>query len=149
MAKLEEVITQPVFQNNRHKVFSKILYTANYISDITGPFFKEHNILQQHYDILRIVREKNGEPISPGQIIEAMIDKGRDLTRLVDKLVKLGYLKRATSSTNRRKVEIFITDSGIELTEKINTKLVHFYDNMDLDEEAASQMNDFLDLIRQ
>lgn len=148
MAKLEEEIKQPKFQNQFQKATLNILYTSNYISEATAPFFKENGILQQHYNVLRIVRGKNGEPASPGQIIEVMFDKGRDLTRLVDKLVKLGHLERRTSATNRRKVEIFITELGMEVTEKIDAQLILFYDTLNINEDEANQLNEILDQLR-
>ena len=148
MAKLEEAIKQSNFQSQTQKAVLNILYTSNHISESTTPFFKENGILQQHYNVLRIVRGKNGEPASPGQIIEVMLDKGRDLTRLVDKLVKLGYLRRGNSATNRRKVEIFITELGLEITEKISVQLTEFYKKLDIDEDQAQQINELLDKIR-
>ena len=148
MGKIEDEIKQSKFHSQRQKGFLNILYTANCLRDKTAPFFKENGILQQHYNILRIVKGKNGEPTSPGQIIEVMLDKGRDLTRLVDKLVKIGYLERRTSSTNRRQVEIFITPDGINITEQIDLKIIKFYSTIGINENEAETLNILLDKIR-
>jgi len=148
MGTLEDEIKQSAFQSERQKGFLNILYTANLLRDKTAMFFKEQGILQQHYNVMRIVRGKKGEPTSPGQIIEVMLDKGRDLTRLVDKLVKIGYLERRNSAKNRRKVEIFLTSKGSEVTDVIDKKLTHFYTTLGVSEDEAVQMNALLDKLR-
>jgi DNA-binding MarR family transcriptional regulator len=148
MGALEHEIKQSKFKSQRQKGFLNILYTSNYLRDKTAPFFKENGILQQHYNVLRIVRGKKGEPTSPGQIIEVMLDKGRDLTRLVDKLVKIGYLERRTSPINRRKVEIFITCEGENIIEIIDQKITKFYAELGINEGEAEILNNLLDKLR-
>jgi len=146
MGTLEEEIRQSVFKNDVRKSLLNIMYTANWIRDGHAPIFKEFGILQQHYNILRIVKGKKGEAVSPGQIIKVMLDKGRDLTRLVDKLVKVGYLERRPSAVNRRKVDISITEKGIQITDEIEVKLNDWVNsNISISEEEAKKLNALLD----
>ena len=49
-----------------------------------------------------------------------MVTKMSNTTRLVDKLLNKGYVNRAVCETNRRKVEIVITDLGIEILQKMD-----------------------------
>jgi len=148
MASLETEIKQETFDSDIQKATLNVMYTSNYIRDKTLPFFKDYGILQQHYNVLRIVRGKKGEPVSPGKIIEVMLDKGRDLTRLVDKLVKVGYLERKVCSSNRRKVDIFITEQGLDITSKIETRINNWYGNLGLSATEADQLNELLDKLR-
>ncbi|MFT4537090.1 MAG: MarR family 2-MHQ and catechol resistance regulon transcriptional repressor [Saprospiraceae bacterium] len=148
MRSFEDDLTPSKFKSQRQKGFLNILYTANFLRDKAAPFFKANGLLHQHYNILRIVKGKKGEPTSPGQIIEVMLDKGRDLTRLVDKLVKLGYLERRTSTLNRRKVEIFITAEGDSILKKIDENIIKFYDKMGIEEEEAKMLNKLLNKVR-
>jgi len=149
MGTLEEAIKQSVFKNNVRKALINIIYTANWIRDKHSPIFKEYGILQQHYNVLRIVKGRKGEAVSPGQILKVMIDKGRDLTRLVDKLVKKGYLERSICSKNRRKVDIHITSEGIRITDEIEQRLSQISEDIfDLTEEEAHHLNHILDKMR-
>ena len=149
MGKFEEEIKQFVFTNDIHKAILNIIYTANFINNRNALFFKEYGILGQHYNILRIVRGRKGEAVSPGQIIEVMMDKGRDLTRLVDKLVINGYLKRNPSKSNRRKIDITITEEGLNVTNEIETKINNWIDSkIKIPEIDARKLNEFLDEIR-
>ncbi|MEM9547446.1 MAG: winged helix DNA-binding protein [Bacteroidota bacterium] len=150
MKSFEEEIKQRVFKNDVRKALLNVMYTANWIRDQHSHIFKEYGILQQHYNVLRIVKGRKGEPVSPGQIIEVMLDKGRDLTRLVDKLVKYGLLERKPSEINKRKVDINITEKGIRITDEIEEKLDGWIKkHIGIDEEKASQLNIYLDYMRE
>ena len=61
---------------------------------------------------LRILRGQKGNPINLQDIQERMVNKMSNTTRLVDKLIKRGFVKRNICKENRRKVEIVITDIG-------------------------------------
>ena len=150
MGTFEEEIKQRVFKNDVRKAMLNVMYTANWIRDQHSHIFKQYGILQQHYNVLRIVKGRKGAAVSPGQIIEVMLDKGRDLTRLVDKLVKLGFLERKPSMINKRKVDISITEEGIRITDEIEEKLVDWIKtHIGIDEEKATKLNIYLDLMRQ
>jgi len=148
MTSFDKEIQQSKFQSHIQRATLNVMFTSNFIRDKTMPFFKEFGILQQHYNILRIVRGKKGEPVSPGKIIEVMLDKGRDLTRLVDKLVKVGYLERKTCPSNRRRVDIYITEKGIEITNNIESRIVAWYSKLGLTPTESQQLNELLDKLR-
>ena len=149
MGTLEEEIKQSVFKNVALKALLNIMYTANWIRDNHTPIFKEYGILQQHYNVLRIVKGRKGDPVSPGQIIKVMLDKGRDLTRLVDKLVKLGYLVRNQSPINKRRVDINITEEGARITDEIEIKINKWInDKIKMDDETSQKLSQYLDQLR-
>ncbi len=149
MGTFEEEIRQTTFKNDVRKAMLNVIYTANWIRDGHSHIFKEYDILQQHYNVLRIVKGRKGDTVSPGQIIAVMLDKGRDLTRLVDKLVKKGYLERCPSEINKRKVDISITPEGIRITDEIENKLATWVkENIGIDDEIAKNLNANLDLMR-
>jgi DNA-binding MarR family transcriptional regulator len=125
-----------------------IIYTSNWLRDISLPIYKKHNILSQHYNILRIVNGSFPNSVSPGYIKEVMLDKGRDLTRLVDKLVKLGYVERSLCRDNRRKMKITITQPGTEIISIIGTEINNLYSSYNLNEDEANQLSSLLDKLR-
>tara|TARA_B100001540_G_C15782667_1_gene631746 strand:- start:77 stop:520 length:444 start_codon:yes stop_codon:yes gene_type:complete len=137
------------FDNNHLMAAVNIIYTANWLRDVSAPIYKKHNILSQHYNILRIVNGSYPKPVSPGYIKEVMLDKGRDLTRLVDKLVKLGYVERQLSKNNRRKMEITITQSGINIIEIIGEEILDLYSSYKINEQEAFQLSNLLDKLRE
>lgn len=149
MGNFEDEIRQNIFKNDTLKALLNVMYTSNWVRDGHSHIFKEYNILQQHYNILRIVRGRNGEEVTPGEIIKVMLDKGRDLTRLVDKLVKIGYLERSQDTVNRRKVNIIITEKGLKITDEIEAKISEWINSkIKMSPEETKTLNKLLDQMR-
>ncbi|NNF33544.1 MAG: winged helix DNA-binding protein [Saprospiraceae bacterium] len=144
-----KVIKQKSFVSDYHKALLNLWYTSNLVRDRQERIFKRYSIKSQHYNVLRIVRGQHPNPATPGYILEVMIDKGRDLTRLVDKMVKMGLLNRCTHEHNRRMVSITITDKGLDLVEEIQVKLDNMLaETQSLSDEEAVQLSDLLDKLR-
>lgn len=147
---IDSAIKQSKFKSSVQKAMVNIFYTNNWLRDIQQPVFKKYGILPQHYNILRIVNGKSPKPVSPGEIKEVILDKGRDLTRLVDKLVSLNFLKRELCSSNRRKMEITITESGQKIMNDIEQELLSIMNkHIQLKEEDAIQLSNLLDTLRE
>lgn len=145
---IKEAIKQNKFDSNQLMATVNIIYTANWLRDQNAPVYKIHGILSQHYNILRIVRGSHPKPVTPGYIKEVMLDKGRDLTRLVDKLVKLNYLERRLCEHNRRKMEITITKTGLDLIDVISKDSEPLFKAQPLTEEESLQLSNLLDKLR-
>jgi DNA-binding MarR family transcriptional regulator len=149
MGNFGDEIKQNIFKNDTLKALLNVIYTSNWIRDSHTHIFKEYNILQQHYNVLRIVRGRNGEEVTPGEIIKVMLDKGRDLTRLVDKLVKMEYLERSQDTVNRRKVNILISEEGLKITDEIEAKINDWLiSQIEMSEEDTKTLNRLLDQMR-
>ena len=86
----------------------------NKIDDITANALKPFEVSMQQFNVLRILRGQKGNPANLSTINERMVTKMSNTTRLVDKLIKKGFVNRCVCPSNRRKVEIVITDSGLE-----------------------------------
>jgi MarR family transcriptional regulator, 2-MHQ and catechol-resistance regulon repressor len=76
--------------------------------------FDEYDITTQQFNILRILRGA-GEPISTLQIRQRMLDKMSDTSRIVDRLIIKGLVKKVTCKTDRRLVDVSITTKGLQL----------------------------------
>ena len=132
------------------KAFINLIYTSNKLQDLNKKVFKQMGITQQQYNVLRILRGKHPESLNPGQIKEVMLDKSPDLTRLIDRLIAKGLVHRKNCSENRRKIDINITDTGLEFLESSNILMCenepHLSSN--LTEEEAAQLSNLLDKAR-
>ncbi|MDA9018073.1 hypothetical protein N9H44_00295 [Saprospiraceae bacterium] len=145
----EDQIRQTKFRNNFLKAILNLKYTSSFYNSKEVEVFKKYGILAQHFNVLRIVRGVYPDSVSPGKILEVMLDSGRDLTRLVDKLVKLGLLIRSTCPYNRRRVDINITEEGLALTEKIGKDVDVFLDSIEtLTDKESEQLSNLLDKLR-
>lgn len=126
-----------------------LIYTSNYFRDSHYSVFKPYDIQMQHFNILRILNGKHPEPATPGYIKEVMLDKGRDLTRLIDKLEGMGWVSRTICPENKRKIHVNLTHEGIEKVKVISSKLDTLDDGMKyLTEEEYEQLSRLLDKMR-
>jgi DNA-binding MarR family transcriptional regulator len=73
---------------------------------------KPFEVSLQQFNVLRILRGRNGEAANLSCINDRMVTKMSNTTRLVDKLLAKGLVSRQTCPSNRRKVEIDITEEG-------------------------------------
>ncbi|MBE7640369.1 MarR family transcriptional regulator [Salegentibacter sp. BLCTC] len=95
-----------------------LLVTANYIDDKVAEALKPFDISIPQFNVLRILRGQKGKPANLSTIQERMVSKMSNTTRLVDKLISKGLAERVICESNRRKVEITITEEGLQLLEK-------------------------------
>ncbi len=146
---IEKVIKQEKFRDGFQKAYINLIYTANYFRDTHINIFTSHGIQGSHFNILRILKGKYPEPVSPGYIKEVMLDKGSDLTRLVSKLVNLGFVNRDVCQDNKRKMDISLTQQGYEAVEKISKEVNESdMELKTLTEKEYEQISNLLDKMR-
>jgi len=147
---IEKEIKQSKFENSLQKAIINLFYTSNFIRDRILNILKNYDIQQQHYNVLRIIKGQYPNSVSPGYIKEVMIDKGVDLTRLLDKLEKKGLIKRQLSLKNRRKIDINLTIEGLNLLNELKPKFNYLYDEIskNINDEEAKQLSNLLDKLR-
>ncbi len=139
---------QSKFRNEYQKTVVNIIYTYNWVMEQNKRFFDKGDITPQQFNILRILRGA-GKPLSTLQIRQRMLDKMSDTSRIVDRLVKKNLVSKVTCETDRRLVDVTISESGLSLLEKMDS----YNDEMDkqfagLSEEEATTLNLLLDKLR-
>ena len=96
----------------RSRTIIHMLLVHNKLNEALGKALKPFEVSMQQFNVLRILRGRKGVPANLSTLNERMVSKMSNTTRLVDKLLQKGYVKRAVCESNRRKVEITITPSG-------------------------------------
>ena len=97
------------------KTLLNVMYTQNVISEKFNELLKPFDLSPEQFNVLRILRGQKGKPANMSMIQERMIAKTSNTTRLVDKLLLKELVLREVCPNNRRKMEITITDRGLEL----------------------------------
>ena len=145
---IEKDISQRKFKTEYQKAMINLIFTHNWMMERMKLFFEQADLTPQQFNILRILRGA-GEPLSTLQIRQRMLDKMSDTSRIVDRLVKKGLVKKVVCKSDRRLVDVSITEKGLKLLERLdNTQsdLDGILNN--LDENDARQFNSLLDKIR-
>src|SRR5690606_13267155 len=110
-----------ILKNNSDLSLSKkavisILYTNGVLNNILNDALKPFDISLQQFNVLRVLRSRKEKPISLETLQELMINKMSNTTRLIDKLNKKGYVEKNINKINRRKIDITISQEGLNLT---------------------------------
>lgn len=146
---ISEEIKSDNFNNQREKALVNLVYTSNWYRDQYKSVFKKYDLLPQHYNALRIIKGRFPDPICPGEIKEVMLDKGPDVTRLVDKLVKKGMVSRCQNKENRRNIEIRLSDKGAKVLDEMTGQIRAMDDTIfGLTDEEAITLSELLDKMR-
>ena len=147
--KIEDAIKQVQFKNNRQKAMINVLYTASWLNTKSAGAIKKQPVTMQQFNVLRILRGAKGKPVPVKYIKERMLDKMPDVSRIVDKLVRKGYVERKECTSDRRNVDISITDTGLALLEHLDQLIDPFQEIFTvLSEEELIQLNALLDKLR-
>ncbi|MCI5082418.1 MAG: MarR family transcriptional regulator [Saprospiraceae bacterium] len=148
--KIEEEIKQSKFINEFQKAHINVLFTAAYLNQNVACILKPHNISWQQFNILRILRGMGEEPATIKILTERMIDKMSNASRLVEKLKQKGLVERRTCEHDRRRVDIVITQKGLDLLTQTSEEIDQTFhqQQMALSEEEALQLNVLLDKMR-
>lgn len=100
-----------------------LLRIGNQLNDALNLLVKRHGISLPQFNVLRILRGQKGTPANLSTINKRMIHKMSNTTRLIDKLMDKQLVNRKICESNRRKIEIEITDKGLELLSQLDEKI--------------------------
>jgi MarR family transcriptional regulator, 2-MHQ and catechol-resistance regulon repressor len=146
---IEKDINQPAFKNEHQKAIVNLIFTYNWTTERLKEIFDREDLTMQQFNILRILRGSD-KPLSTLQIRERMLDKMSDTSRIVDRLVIKGLVKKSTCKADKRLVDVIITDKGKKILQKLDEYENDIHGIMkNLDEKDAQAFNSLLDKIRQ
>jgi len=147
---LESKINQRTFKSPFQKATLNILFTSDKLNKRINDVLKEFGITNSQYNILRILAGSHPNSLSPGNIKEVMLFKTSDVTRLIDRLEKKDLVNRFLCPTNRRKMDIGISEKGIELLAQLNPLIKKESEEVlqyNLSKAEADTLNNLLDKI--
>lgn len=145
---IEQDINQRVFRNEHQKALINLIFTHNWIMEKMKELFGREDITSQQFNILRILRGAEA-PLSTLQIRQRMLDRMSDTSRIVDRMVLKGLVKKNICKSDKRLVDVVITAKGRKVLEKFDA----LEDEMDaligpISEDEARTLNKILDHMR-
>jgi DNA-binding MarR family transcriptional regulator len=147
--KIEDEIKQKSFKSEFQKAMINILFTSGWLEHKQTQFFKQWGISPQQYNVLRILRGQNNNPITVASIQERMMDKMSNASRLVEKLKQKNLIERKECKADRRQVDIVITQKGLDLLSLIDSNMNDQEKMMkNISKEEAVELNRLLDKLR-
>lgn len=148
--KIEEVIKSNVALKDAKKVILNVMYTQNVVNDKFNEILKPYDLSGEQYNVLRILRGQKGNPANMCIIQERMLAKNSNTTRLIDKLLLKDLVTRNVCLDNRRKIEVLITQKGLDLLTELDPKVDEHEEQFanNLSESELSLLNTLLEKYR-
>ena len=97
-----------------------IRYTSGIINHRLNDVLKLFEISIQQFNVLRILRGQGSKPVSLEIVQGRMINHMSNTTRLIDKLIKKGYVRKSINKKNERKIDITMTQGGLFFLDEID-----------------------------
>ena len=105
-----------------------MLVTAERLEREVIELLKGAELSLSQYNILRILRGAGAAGLACGQVGSRLIRHDPDMTRLLDRIEKLGLIVRARGKADRRVVTARITDDGLELLAKLDRPVLEAHE---------------------
>lgn len=105
-------VAPPRFDSLEQEAFLQLWRTYDRLRELDERLFARHGLSPQQYNALRILHAADPQPLASSVLGSRLVSRAPDMTRLLDKLEEQGFVQRRRSLTNRRIVEVGITDRG-------------------------------------
>ncbi len=112
---LTEIKQTKPFSSLEQEVAVAFLKTADHLRRMKTGIFEVHDLTEQQYNVLRILRGAGRDGLCTLAVADRLIEQTPGITRLVDRLESKGLVKRERAKADRRQVYCFITKAALEL----------------------------------
>lgn len=137
------------FRNEYHRLIANLHKTDGYIMNHFQQKMASFDLSVQQYKALRLLSNVFPNSLTAGELKEKMTDLNSDMTRLIDRLVAKKLVVREVDSTNRRRVNLRLTNESNQFVEEVAVEFKDFESIVShLTDEEARIMNTLLDKIR-
>ncbi|UFH51928.1 MarR family winged helix-turn-helix transcriptional regulator [Spirosoma sp. KNUC1025] len=137
------------FRNEYHRLIINLHKTDSYIFNHFQQKMAPFDLSVQQYKALRLLSDVFPRSLTAGELKEKMTDMNSDMTRLIDRLVAKNLVVREVDSTNRRRVNLRLTEESYQFVGRVALEFRDFESIVShLTDEEAKTMNTLLDKIR-
>ena len=144
-----------LFESNTKNVFAlnyfNLLKTSSWIEMQIKEVLKPYDLTHSQLNVLSVLVKSHPDPLDAKTIKESIIVASPDVTRLIDRLVLKGFVDRITCPSNRRKIDISVTEKGTKFFYKVHQsarEALNNYFEDQLTEKEARTMYKLLGKIR-
>ena len=128
------------------KAIHQIISTGHWVTEQISSQLQPLGVSEYQYYVLRILKVSQPKALQVSEIQARMIHPNSNVTRIIDKLLQKGWVNKEINPTNRRKMNVIITSSGIGALEEMDQKMNHLHNKLSslLDELEFEKLHKFL-----
>jgi DNA-binding MarR family transcriptional regulator len=127
-------------------LFVSLLKVADSLSQQAEQLLKSAGLTSAQYNVLRILRGAEPDGLLCRGIAERMISHDPDMTRMLDRMEKRGWITRQRQKDDRRVIKTRITADGLKILKKLDQP-VHDLHKSQFDHMAPNRMKQLAELL--
>ena len=116
--KIEEEIKQKQFSRPQHRAGMNLIFTANWLLNEIAITLKPIGLSLQQLNVLTILQGQPNHTATVNVIRERLIDRMPNVSRLINKLMDKGLIKKDRDLSDQRVVYIKLTPEGLKVALK-------------------------------
>lgn len=147
----DEIKQRRPFASLEQEAFLSLGRTWALLDHVLAEALKPHGITPTQYNVLRILRGAGQEGLCRSEVMERMISRVPDATRLLDRLETAGLIARVRNPKDRRFVTTRATEEGLRLLAELDDVVLacHRRHFEALDDASLRDLIEMLGLVRE
>lgn len=117
------------FRDVAQQTYLSLLLCTAQLSHQLDLLLKQHGTTQVQYNVLRILRGAGERGLGRNEIRDRLVNTMPDVTRLLDRMEKLGWIVRGRVGEDRRQVSTYLTKAGRELLDRLEEPVSGMHKN--------------------
>lgn len=113
----------PLFDSLEQEAYLQLWRTYDRLREIDERVFQRHGITAEQYNALRVLRSVRPGVLSTSALGSRLVSRAPDMTRLLDRLERMGLVARERADANRRVVCVSITSAGLAVLRKLSAEV--------------------------
>ena len=144
--KIEDEIKQKQFSKPQHRAGMNLIFTANWLLNEIAITLKPIGLSLQQLNVLTILQGQPSHTATVNVIRERLIDRMPNVSRLLNKLMDKGLIKKDRDLSDQRVVYIRLSPEGLKVALKGRELFnkVHYGVN----DKQSEILNDLLEKMR-
>jgi DNA-binding MarR family transcriptional regulator len=151
-SKLRDEIKQvKPFESLESEVILNLMRTTDALARGGEEILRLVGLSPNQYNVLRILRGAREQGLCCREVADRMITRDPDITRLVDRLERRGFLTRSRESKDRRIITVRITLDGLKTLKELDRPMEEYNRNRlsHMDKADLRKLLEMLEAVRE
>jgi DNA-binding MarR family transcriptional regulator len=135
------------FDSSQQEAYLALWRTYDRLRAIEDELFAGFDLTAQQYNVLRLLVAAHPAPVPTLSLVDKLISRAPDVTRMLDKLEARGLVVRVRSARDRRAVLVGITEPGLALLDQIAGPLRECHERQ-LGHLTGDELRTLIDLLK-
>ena len=107
------------FDSPEQEAYLALWRTYDRLRALEDELFLDFELTAQQYNLLRLLRAAHPDAVPTLSVLDRLVSRAPDVTRMLDRLEGRKLITRTRSETDRRAVLVGIADGGLKLLDEI------------------------------